>query len=221
MAGVEFEMLHRSYQVSVSQCRADWFIRWTREVSRADDVHLTKDRLDWGAGVRTAFSRSAVQFRDTLLSSSPRVFQTCSGVRLIHYETPITRTGLLFCFRVKFPGFDAQASDTRTGVGGWYPVPDECGQEKSPWFSLGDYEDGFPWVFSRVCKAILDCLCSGSFGSQSSCRCGRGPGTHGGFLNRHTGFIAQHHTNTHTDNFSCAVTDFSLFVLVILYSYSF
>ena len=50
------------------------------------------------------------------------------------------------------PRVDAQASDERTGVGGWCPVLDESGVPapfKSRWFSMEIDRKNFPWVFSR------------------------------------------------------------------------
>ena len=38
---VGFELLYRSRQVGISQRRAEWFIRWTRETADLEYVHLT------------------------------------------------------------------------------------------------------------------------------------------------------------------------------------
>ena len=50
------------------------------------------------------------------------------------------------------PRVDAQASDGRTGVGGWLPFLDEQGRadpKKSAWFSFEVRPEDFPWVFVR------------------------------------------------------------------------
>ena len=47
---------------------------------------------------------------------------------------------------------DAQATDTRTGIGGWFPARDQEGR-LSPWlsscFSLKITREDFPWVFEK------------------------------------------------------------------------
>ena len=50
------------------------------------------------------------------------------------------------------PRVDAQASDTRTGIGGWFPALDEDGRTstwRSSWFSLEITKEDFPWVFEK------------------------------------------------------------------------
>ena len=50
------------------------------------------------------------------------------------------------------PRVDAQASATRTGIGGWFPYLDEKGsidQWKSPWFSLEVTPEVFTWIYER------------------------------------------------------------------------
>ena len=54
------------------------------------------------------------------------------------------------------PQVDAQASDERTGVGGWCPELGEDGSpdpSKSRWFSLEVTREDFPWVYCREDKA--------------------------------------------------------------------
>ena len=56
------------------------------------------------------------------------------------------------------PRVDAQASDTRTGVGGWFPRRDGTGSislSSSPWFALEITEDEWTWVFAKGRKAAL------------------------------------------------------------------
>ena len=50
------------------------------------------------------------------------------------------------------PRVDAQASDSRTGTGGWFPAPDEDGRLstwRSSWFSLEITREDFPCVFEK------------------------------------------------------------------------
>ena len=50
------------------------------------------------------------------------------------------------------PRVDAQASDTRTGIGGWFPALDVNGSIstwESSWFSLEITREDFPWVFEK------------------------------------------------------------------------
>ena len=54
------------------------------------------------------------------------------------------------------PRVDAQASDDRTGVGGWLPVLGPDGRpdpQSSPWFSEEITEHEFPWVFAKDGKS--------------------------------------------------------------------
>ena len=64
-----------------------------------------------------------------------------------HYDcgTKISSAGCM-------PRVDAQASDSRTGVGGWFPALDENGRIstwRSSWFSLEITKEDFPWVFEK------------------------------------------------------------------------
>ena len=56
------------------------------------------------------------------------------------------------------PRVDAQASSTRTGIGGWFPHLDRNGEADrwiSPWFSLEISRETFPWVCERGNKPAL------------------------------------------------------------------
>ena len=45
---VGFELLHRSFQLGISQRRAEWFTRWTRELSNSDFVNMTASEQGLG-----------------------------------------------------------------------------------------------------------------------------------------------------------------------------
>ena len=50
------------------------------------------------------------------------------------------------------PRVDAQASDTRTGIGGWFPARDQEGRLSpwlSSWFSLEITREDFPSIFEK------------------------------------------------------------------------
>ena len=56
------------------------------------------------------------------------------------------------------PRVDAQASDVRTGIGGWFPRRGDGGNIEprlSPWFSLEITHEEWPWVFAKSQKASL------------------------------------------------------------------
>ena len=56
------------------------------------------------------------------------------------------------------PRVDAQATETRTGVGGWWPVVDESGvpdPARSPWFSLEVTKEQWPWVYAKSERPAL------------------------------------------------------------------
>ena len=53
---------------------------------------------------------------------------------------------------------DAQASATRTGIGGWYPARNNKGELDpwcSDWFSLEISKEDFPWIFEKGDKPSL------------------------------------------------------------------
>ena len=50
------------------------------------------------------------------------------------------------------PRVDDQASDTRTGIGGWFPARDQQGRLSpwlSSWSSLEITREDFPWIFEK------------------------------------------------------------------------
>ena len=68
------------------------------------------------------------------------------------------------------PRVDAQASDERTGVGGWLPAEGPDGSPEpacSYWFSEEIRQEDFPWVFKRDGKAAR-----GNVGGVGNAACG-------------------------------------------------
>ena len=56
------------------------------------------------------------------------------------------------------PRVDAQASDARTRIGGWFPTRVETGATsvaRSLWFSMEITEEESPWIFAKDRKAAL------------------------------------------------------------------
>ena len=56
------------------------------------------------------------------------------------------------------PRVDAQASETRTGIGGWLPVLNARGVPDlwlSPWFSVEITPEVLPWVYEKGGKPSL------------------------------------------------------------------
>ena len=137
---VSFELLHRNFFLGISQRRAEWFIRWCREDSaagprthscirgRIGQDHVRCQRT----GVREALLEAFVQ----VLVLAPAQIKPPGRTRFAEPPPQLCRN----TFHSKpSPRVDAQASNSRTGVGGWLLVTDEEGKQSkwlSPWFSL-------------------------------------------------------------------------------------
>ena len=166
---VGFELLHRSYKIGLSEKRAQWFQRWTRETADSGYVHMSA--FEEGLG-RIMYVASALEFERPFLSPLYR-FLT------LHPRGSVRRLPAYVIFVLRYladriqesrhydcaarlessilaPRVDAQASDERTGVGGWCPVLGEDGTpdpSRSRWFSIEIDKQNFPWVFSLGEKA--------------------------------------------------------------------
>ena len=64
MVWVGFELLHRSFQLGISQCRAEWFTCWTLEISKSD--------FEQGVGCVTA-CRGCIGVREAILGSPVQI----------------------------------------------------------------------------------------------------------------------------------------------------
>ena len=166
---VGFELLHRSYKVGLSERRAQWFHRWTREVADAGYVHM--DAFEEGLG-RVMYVAGALEYERPFLGPlykflalQPRgtVQRLPSYVVMIlrYLAEQVMETRHYDCaaqVRVSdtAPRVDAQASDDRAGIGGWCPVLDSTGLPSpalSRWFSMEVTREHFPWVFRKGGKA--------------------------------------------------------------------
>ena len=71
MAWVGFELLHCSLQLGISQRRAEWFTRWTLELSQSDFVNMTAFQQGLG---RVMYVLGALGVREAALGSSVHFF---------------------------------------------------------------------------------------------------------------------------------------------------
>ena len=162
---VEFELLHRTRMLGITQRRADWLTKWSREVAAALVVNMAS--IEEGLG-RVMYVASALEYERPFLAPLYR-FMTMhprgstrrvpAYVRFIlnYIAKAVSETRHYSCDSVlwnetRSPRVDAQASDGRTGVGGWLPYLDEQGRadpKKSARFSLEVRREDFPWVFAR------------------------------------------------------------------------
>ena len=171
VAWVGFELLHRSYKLGISRRRAEWFIRWTREVAATDYVLMSN--FEEGLG-RIMYVAGALEFEKPFLAPLYKFLN-------LHPRDAVRRIPAYVSFILQYlamqveeerhyscaaklrpaataPRVDAQASGERTGVGGWLPALDEHGvpdPSRSPWFSLEVKKEHWPWVYAMGDKPAL------------------------------------------------------------------
>ena len=168
---VGFELLLESHKIGIAQRRAEWFVRWTAEIAAASTVHIKAfeeglDRIMFVVGA-VEHERPFVGPLYKFLSLHPR-----SAVR---HVPPNVAFILEFLSRSVMndrhcdcntntsvsevsPRVDAQASATRTGIGGWFPKVGPRGQIdcwQSHWFSMEIRREDFPCVFESGNKPAL------------------------------------------------------------------
>ena len=165
---VDFELLHRTHHLGISERRAVWFTKWARETASSSFVHMA--RFEEGLG-RIMYFVEALELERPFLGPLYK-FMTIhprNAVRrvppfvsflLTYLAEKVSRTRHYSCAteRVTAARVDAPASDTRTGIGGWYPRSREDGRldlKTSPRFSLEILEDEWPWVFAKSRKPSL------------------------------------------------------------------
>ena len=168
---VGFELLHRCHKIGLTERRAAWFVRWTREVAGQKTVNMTQ--FEEGLG-RVMYVAGALQYERPFLaplykflSMHPRgstrtvpayvsFFLNYLAKQIEECRHSSCSEELLSSFVV--PRVDAQASVSRTGIGGWLPhvLPDgTIDVWTSQWFSLEIKEKDFPWVFEKSGKPAL------------------------------------------------------------------
>ena len=168
---VGFEILNRTYKLGISERRCQWFVRWTREVAESDHVQMTN--FEEGLG-RVMYVVGALEYERPFLGPLYRflMLHPCGPVRRVpgfvkfilqFLAAQIEQTRLYSCAvelrsAPSAPRVEAQASDTRTGLGGWLPAADENGSIQkwlSPWFTLEIDKAHFPWVYEKDDRPAL------------------------------------------------------------------
>ena len=156
-----FELSHRSFQLGISARRADWFTRWSQDVANKRVVHMA--RFEEGLG-RIMHVAGALEFERSFLAplykflsmhprSSTRRVPGYVAFFLQYLSREVQAKRHCECAFVHWesslaPRVDAQASEVRTGLGGWLPteVDGKIDTWSSPWFSLEITRADFPWV---------------------------------------------------------------------------
>ena len=110
VAWVGFELLHRSYKLGISRKRAEWFIRWTREVAATDYVLMSN--FEEGLG-RIMYVAGALEFEKPFLAplyKFPNLHPRSAsrpGIRLLHTPVPC-----LLCSEAETSSNDAEGRRT-------------------------------------------------------------------------------------------------------------
>ena len=152
VAWVGVELLHRSSQLGITQRRADWFIRWSREVGSA--THINTTRFEEGLG-RIMYVVGALEYERPFFvplnrflfllprGSTRRVPANVScPLRYLAQQVAEGRhhsSAADYEFIHSAPRVDAQASEGRAVVGCWLPFVGPNGAldtSRSPWFSV-------------------------------------------------------------------------------------
>ena len=168
---VGFELLLRSHKLGISQRRAEWFTRWTREVAQAGHVNIST--FEEGLG-RVMYVAGALEYERPFLAplykfmslhprGSVRKVPAYVSFFLAHLSRQIEENRHYSCATEQrssavSPRVDAQASESRTGLGGWLPVLDENGAPdpwRSPWFSIEVTQEEWPWVYEKGGRPAL------------------------------------------------------------------
>ena len=151
-SGSDFEILLRSYSLGLSQRRAEWFVKWTTQVATARTIHMAAfeeglSRIMFVVGAleherpflgplynfMTMHPRNAVRRIPPYVGFILRYLAGQIQIQR-HYEC-----GTFYSTDSCAPRVDAQASDVRAGLGGWFPTRGSDGIVSvwnSPWFSI-------------------------------------------------------------------------------------
>ena len=155
----------RSHKLGMSQRRAEWFTRWTREVAQAGHINISTFEEGFG---RVAYVAGALEHERPFLAplykfmslrprGSVRKVPAYVSFFLAHLSKQIEENRHHSCATeqrssVVSPRVDAQASEGRTGLNGWLLVLDQNGTPdpwRSPWFSMEVTEKKWPWVYEK------------------------------------------------------------------------
>ena len=185
---VGFELLLRSRSIGISERRAEWFARWTDKIASSATVHMASFEEGLGASCSSQLlsedwpntSRVILALHGALEHERPFLGPLYKFLTL-HPRDSVRRVPSYFAFILRYlsseilkkrhylcgaryttaeciPRVDAQASSTRTGVGGWYPARNSKGELDpwcSDWFSLEISKEDFPWIFEKGDKPSL------------------------------------------------------------------
>ena len=161
-----FELLLRSRCVGISARRAEWFVKWVETVASSATIHMGTNEEGLG---QIMFVAGALEHERPFLAPLYKCLT-------MHPRGSIRRVPPYVAFILKYlarevssrrhydcgskilpagctPRVDAQASDSRTGIGGWFPALDEDGRIstwRSSWFSLEITKQDFPWIISTL-----------------------------------------------------------------------
>ena len=166
---VGFELLLREHALGLTERRAAWVVKWARETAAAKVIHLRAFEEALG---RIVFATGALELLRPFLAplyafstsaprDSVRPVPAYVAFFLRFLAGAVERERHSKCAATlvqeeRAPRVDAQASDDRTGVGGWLPAEGVDGRPDpscSLWFSEEIKEEEFPWVFRREGKA--------------------------------------------------------------------
>ena len=143
---VGFEHLHRMHQLGISQRRAAWFIKWTRQMrsQTVNSISLEDElgRVMFVAGAleyERPFPGTLSRFLSLHPQNSVRLVPHCVKFFLDHLARQLEVSRRYLCAIELHslgvaPRVDAQASEDNTGIGSWAPVCNSRG-ELDPWLS--------------------------------------------------------------------------------------
>ena len=144
---VGFELLHDTYHLGISERRAAWFTKWAEEVASSHTINTAS--FEEGLG-RLMYVAGALEYERPFLSpllqlplsEDQRSCEESAGSMVMRpWDTA--------------PRVDVQASEDRTGIGGWAPELDEEGCPY-PWRSRRHSHEitktEWPWIFGRSDK---------------------------------------------------------------------
>ena len=162
--------MHRSYQLGISERRAQWIIN-TRQIGDSTSVNVST----FGEGLgRVMYVAGALEYErpffgplDRFMSLHPRnsvrFVPACVKFFLSHLAALLelcrhcSRAVEIHSWETA-PRVDSQASEERTGIGSWAPVMNSEGK-LDPWLSLWFRceltRTDWPWIFEKGDKPSL------------------------------------------------------------------
>ena len=173
---VGFELLHRTRHLGIPLRRAEWFTKSARETTDSQYIHVA--RFEEGLG-RIMFVARALELERPFLGplygfmalqprQSTRRVPACVGFILQYLADHVAQTRHYDCSETRestteAPRVDAQASDTGTGTGGWFPRRNSSGSidlAMSRYFSMEITEQDWPWIYERERESKAACIIS-------------------------------------------------------------